>query len=460
MSQTNTTPPVRPEQSTEHAPPPAGQSPGQAPEPAPAPVVDPGLAEAKAKGEQERAALEQEAEHTLGKAVTCYRRGEREYRRGLLESGRWAGLHVRARLRLGHSRRAAVQTIEGQLALYSTGAVDANRLVACWESYRLLAEEQGLDKAAADVPYGHYRDHYSRLVERTHKDSPEECYALLLGLEAECRAAFKAAVESGTDAEAVGLRVRELLAEHAARQEAARKAEAQARAAEEAAKREQARQAAEARRAAEQAAREAKQAAEQAPEQEKAPLAEAARQAEEELRARQRAEVQAQAEAEAKARERARAEAAAREAERARQREEEKARRKAEREAARGEGKAMAPAGAECRGTNVLATLAKQGTSKDVAALMASAVWRADDPAALLYDLACALLCPPRDGDTGPDDVLDVLLRAAEGADLSGKARRAVKAARLVLERKAAPSPADVARALRGQPTTPAAAVA
>src|SRR5262249_60509240 len=118
----------------------------------------------------------------------------------------------------GHSGRAAVQTIEGQLALYSAGAVDANRLVACWEAYRLLAEEQGLDKAAADVPYGHYRDHWSRLVERAHKDSPEECYALLPGLEAECRAAFQAAVESGTDAEAVGLKGRELLAEHAARQ--------------------------------------------------------------------------------------------------------------------------------------------------------------------------------------------------------------------------------------------------
>src|SRR5215831_4482811 len=109
MSHTTSTPPARPEQAPDHhAPPPAAQ----APEPAPAPVVDPGLAEARARAEQERAALEQEAEHTLGRAVTCYRRGEREYRRGLLASGRWAGLHVRARLRLGHSRRAAVQAIE------------------------------------------------------------------------------------------------------------------------------------------------------------------------------------------------------------------------------------------------------------------------------------------------------------------------------------------------------------
>src|SRR5262249_25224173 len=146
-------------------------------------VVEPSQAEAQAQGvadaalEAQAAAEEQEqqaraeAAGTLKACVSAYRKGEKAERAGLLLAGKHAGDYIRMRLTLGDKRQGVVQALEGKLAEYSSTAVDANRLVACYHTYRLLAQETGLDELpdgkagpAQTVPYGHYRDAWVQCV--------------------------------------------------------------------------------------------------------------------------------------------------------------------------------------------------------------------------------------------------------------------------------------------------------
>src|SRR5262249_53667675 len=151
-------------------------------------------------------------------------------------------------------------------------AVDANRLVLVYHAYRLLAVEQGLHvgegkgkkatPAPADaVPYGVYRDHWCRLVERTAKDTPQEGYALLAGLAAKCRAEFGEAVRNGLSREAVKDAVVQLVSQHAKAQAEAGKAAAAAAAEKARAEQEAAAKAAAELRAAQEAERKAQEAA-------------------------------------------------------------------------------------------------------------------------------------------------------------------------------------------------------
>ena len=86
-----------------------------------------------------------------------------------------------------------------------------------------------------------------------------------------------------------------------------------------------------------------------------------------------------------------------------------------------------------CRGENLLATLAstaKQGTSKDFAALLASAALKSDDPLALVFDLAAALVS----GSNTPDDVFRAIISGAKDSKaLSKPAVRAADAALVIL---------------------------
>jgi hypothetical protein len=227
--------------------------------------------QAKAAAEAAEAAEEQArqaADATLKATVKHYRAGERAYRAGLLEAGRLAGLYVQQRLALGDKRAAAVQTLEGALAAYSSSAVDVNRLVACWQASHLLADalldtlaaaEKSAEgtpeaKAAAkaykatasaleSVPYGHYRDAWSRLVTRTAKDTLHESWVLLPGLEQQCREAFAKAVADGLSKAAVEEMARTLVTHaEAASAERARQEKAEAEARAEAAEQEAAKQ--------------------------------------------------------------------------------------------------------------------------------------------------------------------------------------------------------------------------
>jgi hypothetical protein len=153
-------------------------------------------AEAEAEAQAAEALADQSAD-VLKRLVKAYQRGERDYRAGLLTAGRLAQEFITLRLKAGAKRAAAVQGVEAQLAPFATDRVDVSRLVRVYMAYRLLCLEPGLDKAAVNVPYGAYRDAWCLLVERMHKDTPQECYTLLPGLEAECLAAFADVVANG-----------------------------------------------------------------------------------------------------------------------------------------------------------------------------------------------------------------------------------------------------------------------
>ena len=262
---------------------PAGQS--ALPQPAP-------------DAEQDEQQAREAAEVVRGEAVKAYRRGEREYRKGLLEAGRLSHAYLVQRMALGDNRAAGVQALNGAFAAYSSSAVDVNHLIRTWWAYHLLCEQPGLK---ADVPYGRYRDHWSQLVERVDANTPEERCLLLPAVADKAKEAFAHAAKHGLGDDAVREAVKRLLSEYHEAQQAARKAEAE-RLAKEQEEAERKRQAA---LAAAEKAQEDVLAKQQAGQQEEA---ENARQ---DLLERQQAVAKANAEAEAtrKARERAEQEA-------------------------------------------------------------------------------------------------------------------------------------------------------
>ena len=141
--------------------------PPTAPEqPADAPPVEVGAA-VPVPPRNETADSRADAGRLLTSAVTAFRRGESDYRRGCLEAGRLCDAYVAARLALRDDRAAAVQAIEGELAQYASSPVRANDLIAAYHAYRLLVADRGMAKSIGErVPYGTYRDRWSRLVER------------------------------------------------------------------------------------------------------------------------------------------------------------------------------------------------------------------------------------------------------------------------------------------------------
>jgi hypothetical protein len=418
-------------------------------------------AEAARQAEEREAEARKECHATLTALVRAYRQGEKAYRQGLLEAGRLSVEYIARRLALGDKRAAAVQAIEGQLAVYATDTVDVARLVRCWSAYDLLAVGQGLHQApegrkqapADAVPYGADRDAWALLLLRQAKDTPAETFALLPGLEDKCRAAFKHAVAEGLSKAACVEQCQALVREHGRLDQERTRAEAEAKAAAEKAARERAdaearaREAAEAeRKAAERAARDAEERAKG----ERDAEAKAARQAEAEaarkaLEERRRQEDAARFQAEQAARDASRAkreaeEAARRqaEAEAARARQEQKARDKEQRAAERkagGKAPEQQPAPEARQGQNLLAS-ARKATAKDAADMLRAVVQGHDDPQAVLFDAVAGLLASPVPGLTA-DDVVRTVFLALDKARLPGQAGEAVKAARLVLNRKA-----------------------
>src|SRR5262245_42154112 len=149
------------------------------------------------------------AERTRKAAVDAYRKAESALRNGYLESGRLCDQYLQERMALTDKRAVGVQALEGELARYSSTVVEVNRLIGVYHAYRLLAVEPGLVGTgrkrgpADDVPYGHYRDGYSQLVERVEKDTPREHWILLPGLESECRELFARCTADGLSKGAV-----------------------------------------------------------------------------------------------------------------------------------------------------------------------------------------------------------------------------------------------------------------
>jgi hypothetical protein len=369
-------------------------------QPTPEAAVQQQAAEAAEEAARQEEAARKEADSTFKATVKAFRQGEKSYRAGLLEAGRLADLYVHQRMALGDKRAPAIQALEGELAKHSSSTVKVDELIRSYHAFRLLAEEPGIK--ADLVPYGHYRDCWSQLIERHGKDSKDETWNLLPGLETECKALFATATADNLSRDAVKDAVKTLLRTYADRQaEEARKAkeaaeaEARAKAEEKAKAQEEAMNAAKAHA-------DAKEAAETAKEEEKAALTEAMRKTEEAMRQKAQEAIAAQAAADRAARDKARAEAAAREAEKAKAKAEAKARKAEERKAQRSQEPAR----------NVLPEKA--------------------DPSGLAGMIAEAIT----DNDT-PDDVFALVLRRLKDSkELSRQSVRAIDAALVVLARK------------------------
>jgi hypothetical protein len=403
-------------------------------------------AEAEAKEAAEQEAAQRAADKTLDAATKAFAKGEREYRKGLLEAGRLCSEYTGMRLAMGVSRDGAVQAIGGALARYATGKVDVNRLIRGYHAWRLLCEAAGLGKKGGEVPYGHYRDYWCQLVERT-TEKASETYTLLPGIEDRCLATFRQALEMDWDADAIRDAVQLLQRQHSQEQEVMRKAdaerarreaEAKAGAAEEA-KGETA-EAEAARKAAEKAAKEADEAARKAKGAERAKReaeAEAARKALDQAR---KEEAEARLRQEQEAREAARAKEEARQADK-RQAEAEAERKrledKAERKTAKGNPaseQSAKPEPGEARAENLLKA-ATRATSKDLGDMVRAMLQGHEDPQAALFDTIASLLASPS-GELPADMVVRSIFLALEQSKVDGQAGEAVKAARLVLNRK------------------------
>jgi hypothetical protein len=391
-----------------------------------APVSAPGTeevaeqaAQVAAQEEAARQEAERQCEGIRKAAVKAFRQAEGAYRKGLLETGRLCHEYLLRRMAppIRASRDAAVQALEGMLAVYSTREVDVNELVRCWAAHSLLCEAQQLK---ADVPYGHYQQAWSQLAERQEKNTPQEHWALLPGLEEECLAAYRECVEHSTDREGVKKRVAAIVADYARRVAAAKdrqSREADERATELRRQAEGALAALEAKQ--EQVAEVVQQAGRAQTEEQKRAASEQVAKAREELYEEQKRQQELERKRQEAEKEKARREREAREAAKAKERAERKAAGQAGGRGGRREGAAEGP----CRAENLLAQ-SRHATVRDAGAFAAGVV----------------------NGHPQPDDVLEALLTLlGQSAQLSAKGKRACKAALVSLARKEGPAPAEAA---------------
>jgi hypothetical protein len=332
-----------------------------------------------------------DAERLADKGIAAYVAGQRAELRQTMEACSCWQEYLLRRMALvpekgARAQRAdAVKRLELELAVKCQRSVSVNDLLRAWAAWKLLAEEPGLmgdakrPGPAYHVPLHVYRDVWANLTDRVDKDSPKERWSLLEGMEDKCRQLFREAVENQVAKAAADAMVRELVAEHAKQQGAARRAEAE-RLAKEQRQAEAAQQQALAEaEAAQEALARSIAATEVAQEAEKARLAQEAEAAKQELLAKQQAVARANAEAEAKRKAQERAEQQRREQEeRAR-----KAEAKLQQAGEKGKGKPR-----ESRAESLLKPQAGKGDDPVARAAMAAEfIAEAEDPAAVLIGL-------------------------------------------------------------------------
>jgi hypothetical protein len=234
---TTQAPATAPAAGTPEAPPPAEN--GQQAVPAP----DQPAGQTPEQAEQDRAAheaAEREAEKLAARGIAAYVAGQRAELRQTFEAAGYWHSYLVARMGLATSERGApaqraegVKRLQLELAIKCQRDVRVNDLLRSWAAWRLLAEEPGLmgdarkPGSAYPIPLHVYRDVWSLLVERAEPDTRREHYVLLPGMEDRCRELFRHAAETGLAKGAADPAVRELVAEHARQQGAARRAEAE-----------------------------------------------------------------------------------------------------------------------------------------------------------------------------------------------------------------------------------------
>jgi hypothetical protein len=332
-----------------------------------------------------------DAEKLADRGVAAYVAGQRAELRQTMEACSCWQEYLLRRMALvpekgARAQRAdAVKRLERDLSIRCQREVPVNILLRSWAAWKLLADEQGLlGDAKRPGPAYHvalhvYRDVWANLVDRVDKDTARERWALLEGMEDKCRELFRHAVENELAKGAADAMVRELVAEHARLQGAARRAEAERLAWEQRQAEAAQQQALAEAEAAQEALARSIAATEKAQQEEKARLAQEAEAAKQELLAKQQAVAKANADAEAKAKAQARAEQ--------RRREQEERARKAEAKLQQaGEGSARKPR--ESRVESLLKPQAGKGDDPVARAAMAAEfIADGEDPAAVLIAL-------------------------------------------------------------------------
>jgi hypothetical protein len=149
------------------------------------------LAIAAKQGAQDKAEREEhdkECRKILNSITSTFKRGSRLHAKAMLRVGLLCDRYVHGRMALGDKRAVAVQAITGRLAEVSGSEdVRVNALISTYHAWRILAADRGLDalgsdkgadKGASAVPYSHFREVYSRLIERVDTDKISESYRL------------------------------------------------------------------------------------------------------------------------------------------------------------------------------------------------------------------------------------------------------------------------------------------
>jgi hypothetical protein len=146
----------------------------------------------------------------LQRIDSTYRKALAGYRDQLLATGKLCHEYVALRLSLGHTRAAAVQSVEGKLSECGGESVNANRLIATYHVSVLLGT--GIDLTR--FPYRLMRE-CTELLERVASPSTKsEAWTIREGLETDAKALFAriAAAVPVPDFAAVGRDVKEVLA--------------------------------------------------------------------------------------------------------------------------------------------------------------------------------------------------------------------------------------------------------
>lgn len=129
-------------------------SPALSQDPSPESAVMAGVQASAEQAAQEEEQLVREADNTCKAAVRAFRKGENEYRKGLLEAGRLADLYVHQRMDLRHPRENAVKTLDGEFSRYAQKQREYAERVAkaqAEELARKRAERDAQDKARAEM---------------------------------------------------------------------------------------------------------------------------------------------------------------------------------------------------------------------------------------------------------------------------------------------------------------------
>jgi hypothetical protein len=162
-----------------------------------------------------------DADSVLKAASRAFAKGEKALRAGMLESGLLAHDYVVRRMRLTDARSAAVDVLRLELQRHASGKVNVNTLIQAGWAHKLLA-----GTSDAILPWGHYRDALSQLVDRVNPGTGDESWVLLPGFEDTCRELFTRAQDNTLSRDATTEQCKGILSRYHTAQATAKAAQA------------------------------------------------------------------------------------------------------------------------------------------------------------------------------------------------------------------------------------------